>query len=192
MHFGESVDTTGATDEDLAVIFGVEIDEPLMLQHTVLQFHSTGKPCLFIDGKETFYRRMLKLRIGDGSECHRDTYTIVGSKRSTFRFKPFAINIGFNRVSHEIMDHITVFFAYHVHVGLQDNTFMILIAGRSGYTHDHIHRFVGDALNTMRSSERLEPLTDFLLMFGRTGNFADLCKNLKYFVFHISFVLIVC
>ena len=70
MHFRQGIDATGAADEDLAVIFGIEVNEAFSFEHTVLQFHGTGESGLFINGEEALDSGVLEVGIGDGSECH--------------------------------------------------------------------------------------------------------------------------
>ena len=149
MHFGEGVDASCASDEDLAVILRIEVDKAFMPEHTVLQFHSTGETGLFIDGEEALDSRMLQLRIRDSSKRHRDSDTVISTKGGSFGFEPLAIHIGLYRIGHKIMLHIAVLLAHHVHVGLKDDSFMVLITGRSRHTHDHVHSLIGDTLYAM-------------------------------------------
>ena len=180
MHLGEGVDTSGAADEYLAVVLGVEVDEPFGTEHAILQFHGAGEACLLIDGEEALDSGVLQFGIGDSRERHGDTDTVVRAERRAFGFEPLAVHIRLNGVFEKIMLYVTVFLGYHVHVGLQDDAFMVLVPFRSGHTHDDVHRLVGDTLNTVSRSEVLQPATDLLLMFGRTGNFTYLRENLKY------------
>ena len=155
MHFGEGVDATGAADEDLAVILGVDIDEAFMFEHAILQFHCAGQPCLFIDGKETLDSRVRQVRIGDSGKCHRNTNTIVRTEGGSFGFEPLAIHVGLDRITHEIVLHIPVFLRYHIHVRLQDDALMVFVSGCSRNTHNDVHRFIRDALDLMVSGEIL-------------------------------------
>ena len=188
MHLGERVDTAGTADEDLAVIFGIEVDEAFRLQHAVLQSHSAGESGLFIDGEEAFDSRVLEVGVGDRCKRHTDTDTIVRTERCSFGFQPFAVHVGQDRVGHEIMLYIAVLLTYHIHVRLKDDTLMVFVSGRRGYAHDDIHRFIRYALDMMRSRKILQPLTDLLLVFRRTRHLIDLRKDLKNcFRFHIFF-----
>ena len=42
MHTSEGVDTTGAADENLTIVLGVDIDETLAAEHAVLELLRTG------------------------------------------------------------------------------------------------------------------------------------------------------
>ena len=108
---------------------------------------------------------MLEVGIGDGSECHRYTYSVVGAEGCAFGFEPFAIHIGLDRIGHEVMLYIAVFLTDHVHMRLKDDTLMVFVSGRSGYTHNDIHSFVHYALDTVRSRKILQPFTNSLLVF---------------------------
>ena len=191
VHFGEGVDTSGTTDEDLAIIFGVEVDESFGTKHSVFQFHRAGESCLFIDGEKAFDSRVLKFGIGDSSQRHRDTYSVISSEGSAFGFKPFAVNIGLNRIGHEIMGHITVLLAYHVHVRLKDDAFMVFVSRCGRNAHDDIHGLVRHALNMMDCCEILQPFTNLFLMLRGSRYFAYLSKDVKHFFGHISVVLVV-
>ena len=192
MHFGQRVDAAGTADEDLAVVLGVEVDEALMAKHAVPELHGAGESGLFIDGEETLDSGVRELGIGDGRERHGDTYTIISAEGGAFGFEPLAVDIRLDRIGHEIMGDIAVLLTDHVHVRLEDNALAVLVTGCSGDTHDDVHRLIGDTLDTMGSGERLQPAADLLLVLGGTGHFADLSKDVKYFLIHISVVLVVC
>ena len=188
MHLRQGVDTAGTADEDLAVIFGIEVDEAFRLQHAVLQFHSAGESGLFVNSKEAFDSGVLEVRIGDRRKRHTDTDAVIRTERCSFGFQPFAVHVGLDRVGHEIMLYIAVLLTYHIHVRLKDDALMVFVSGRRGYTHDDIHRFIRYALDMMRSCKILQPLTDSLLVFRRTRHLIDLRKDLKNcFRFHIFF-----
>ena len=188
MHFGEGVDATGTANEDLSVILGVEVDEPFGTEHAVLQFHGAGESGLLIDGEETLDSRVREFGIGDGGERHGDTYTVIAAKGSTFGFEPFAVHVGLNGVGHEIMLNVAVFLAHHVHVRLEDDSFMVFVTRGSRHPHDDIHRLICDILDMMGCSKIAQPFTDFLLVLGGTRYFVDLRKDLKNcFRLHIEF-----
>ena len=192
MHLREGVDTAGATDEDLAVVFGVEVDKTLGLQHTVLQFHRTGESCLLIHRKEALDRGVLQFGVGDSGKGHRDTYTVIGAEGSTLCFQPFTVDPGLDRIFEEVVLHVSVFLCDHVHVGLQNDAFMVFVARRRGYAHDDVHGFVGHTLDTVRSSEIAQPFTDLFLVFRGARHFADLRENVKNSLgVHMIVVLVV-
>ena len=124
MHLREGVDTAGTADEDLAVIFGVEVDEAFGLEHTVLEFHSAGEAGFLINGKEALDSRVREIFVGNGSEGHGDADAVVGAKGRSFGFEPFAVHPGLDRIGHEIMLHVSVLFAHHIHVRLKDDSVM--------------------------------------------------------------------
>ena len=81
------------------------------------------------------------------------------------------------------MLHVAVLLANHVHMSLQDDAFVILVAGCGRYAHDDVHRLIGYTLDAVLRSKRLQPLTDSLLVLRGTRNLAYLRKNLKYIVY---------
>ena len=192
VHFRQGVDAAGTADEDLAVVLGVEVDEAFMAKHAVLQFHRTGESGLFIDSEEALDSGVRELGIGDGRERHGDTYTIIAAEGGAFGFEPLAVDIGLDRIGHEIMGDIAVLLTDHIHMCLEDDTLAVLVTRCSGDTHYDVHRLIGDTLDTMGSGERLQPAADLLLVFGGTGDFAYFSKDVKYFLIHISVVLVVC
>ena len=51
MHLGEGIYTACTADEYLSVIFAIEVDESLPVQHTLFQFEGSGESCLFVHGE---------------------------------------------------------------------------------------------------------------------------------------------
>ena len=187
MHFSEGVDTTCTSDEDLAIVFGVKVDETFALEHAVLKLHRACKSCLFVHGKETLDSRMLQFGISDSRKRHGDTDTIVATEGRSFGFEPFAVDIGFDRVIHEIMGHVAVLLANHIHVRLKDHSLVIFISWCSRHAHNDVHRLIGYTLDTMLRRPSLQPAANFLLMFGRTRHLTNLRKDLKYSFAFIHF-----
>ncbi len=90
------------------------------------------------------------------------------------------------------MLHVSVFLCDHVHVGLQDDAFMVFVARRSRYTHDDIHGFVRHIFDTVSSSEIAQPFTDLFLVFRGSRYFADLREDVKDSLgVHMLIVLVV-
>ena len=163
-----------------------------MLKHAVLEFHGSRQAGLFINRKEAFDCRMRQFFISNSSQSHRNAYAVVSTERCTFGLKVFAIHICLNRVRHKIMLNVSVFLTNHIHVRLENNTFVIFVFRRGGHAHDDIHRLVGDTFDLVSGGKILQPLTDLLLVFRRTRHLVDLSKNVKNcFWFHMLCVLIV-
>ena len=186
MHFREGVNTSGAANEDLSVILGVDVDEPFGPEHAVLQFHSTRQTRLFVYREETFDSGVSQFFVGDSGQRHGDTDTVVCAEGRSLGFKEISIDIGLDRIFQEVMLYIAVFLGHHIHVRLKDNAFMIFISRRSGYTHDDIHRLIDDTFDTMLRRKILQPTTNTLLVLRWTRHLANLLKNSKHlFGFHI-------
>ena len=155
MHLREGVDTSGAADEDLSVVLGVDVNKSFGTKHTVLELHRAGQTGLFVHGEEALDSRVLQLGIGDDRQSHGDTDTVVGTEGRSPRFQPISVYIGLNGVFEKIVLYVTVFLGYHVHVGLQDDAFVVFVTRGSRYAHDDVHRLVGYALDTVLLSKRL-------------------------------------
>ena len=80
MHLRQGINTSGATDEYLAVIFRIQVDESFAAEHTVFQAERTGETRLFVHGEEALDSGVLQVRIADSGQRHRDTDTVVGAE----------------------------------------------------------------------------------------------------------------
>ena len=87
-------------------------------------------------------------------DCHGCGYadTIVGAESSTIGRYPFAVifNVGLDRIFLKVKDFVGVLLRHHIHVSLQDNARMILIARRGGFANKDVADLVLEGFQTER------------------------------------------
>ncbi len=164
LEIGSSVDTAGATHEDLAIILRVHIEEDRSCDHTLAEVFSAFEADFLIDSKESFERAMDQVGIDHSSHSSSDADTIVSAQSSATSLHPIAIDISIDRIVHKVMIDIIVLLSHHIHVTLEHNDGSILISGSGGATHYDIAHSVGLSLNAMVGGKLEEERSDFFFM----------------------------
>ena len=148
--------TARTTNENLAFILRIEVNEYIALQQLGRESLGTGKTSLLIDSEEAVHRTMLHLLIGKDSHGSSHTYTIVGSESRTLRFEPLAVNPWFYGILCKIVLNVGTLVAHHIHVTLQDNGLAVLITRSRGFLYKHIAYTVGYRLVAKTLAELLK------------------------------------
>ena len=130
---GEGILSAGTSDEDLAFVFAVEVDENLPAEEAFFYLKSTGHTCLFVDGDEAFDGAVLDVVGGqDGQRCsYADT--VISAECGAFGAQPLTVDNGLDRVVVEVVGDVVVLLANHIHMRLQDDGWQLLIALRCGF-----------------------------------------------------------
>ena len=130
---GEGVLSAGTSDEDLAFVLAVEVDENLPAEEAFFYLKSTGHTCLFVDGDEAFDGAVLDVVGGqDGQRCsYADT--VISTECSALGAQPLTVDNGLDRVVVEVVGDVVVLLANHIHVRLQDDGWQLLVALRCGF-----------------------------------------------------------
>ena len=175
----DGVDTARATDEDLALVLRVEINQILSREHTLAQLESTRKTRLLINREESLNRTVLDGLIDHHCQRSRHTDTAVGAQRRTASTHPaLVINVSLNGVVLEIELHVRILLADHIHMCLQCHGRALLVASRSGLTHHHITNRIALIHNAVLLGKSHEPLYDLSLLLRGAGNFRNCIKLL--------------
>ena len=153
VHLCQRVYSTGTADEYLSVVLGVEIDETFAMKISVFEFECTCESGLFVHRKEALYSGVCESVVCDSRQAHRHTYSVVATQCGATCFKPIAIYIGLDRIYQEVVFHVTVFLADHVHMGLKDDALVLLVTRSGRHSHNHVQGLVADALYTVPGSK---------------------------------------
>ena len=175
-----SIRTARAADEDLALILGVEVQQDLPLKETRLQGKRPREPCLLIHGEQALHRAVLHAGVSEYCQLGRHAYPIVSTQRSALRPHPVAIDVGTDRIGKEIVLHISILLAYHVHMALQHYRLAILHAWGGRLAHQHIARRIALGLYSVLFAKVQQILDDLLLPFGgarHPGNFVKILPD---------------
>ena len=155
---------TRATDEDLALILRVKVDEDIALKKLWRESLGTGKTGLLVNGEEAVYRTVLELLVGKHRHSRGYTDTVVGTQCRTLGLEPLAIDIRLDGILLEIMVKIGALVTYHIHMALQDNGLAVLITRISRFLDEHVTHTVGNCLITQLLTEILEECRDLGLV----------------------------
>ena len=158
------INSTSTTDENLALILRVKVNQVLSGEHTLAEVKSTCKTSLLIDGEESLQRSVLRLLIQQQSHRSRHTDTVVSSERRTLGTYPLAIHNGTNSVVLEVELHIAVLLANHIHMRLQDNRWARLITRRCRLTHHDITYLIALPLDIVGLRKLNQKLNHTLLL----------------------------
>ena len=175
----DGVDTARATDEDLALVLRVEIDQILSREHTLAQLESTCKARLLINREESLDGTVLDRGVDHHCQCSRHTDTAVGTQRRTASTHPaLIIDICLNGVVLEVELHVRILLADHIHMCLQRHGRAVLVASRSGLAHHHVADCIALILNAVLLGKSHEPLYDLSLLLRGAGNLRNCIKLL--------------
>ena len=94
----------------------------------------TGEAGFFVNSEEAFERAMLQGVVGKDSHGGGNADAIVGTKGGTVADEPTVFDVGLDGLGKKIEFFIAVFFANHVHVGLEAHAGGIFIARGGGFT----------------------------------------------------------
>ena len=164
------VDATGATDVDLALLLGVEVEQNLAGEFAGGQVERAVHACLLIAGDKGFQWPVLQvLGLEDG---HDDSHAqaIVGAQRGAASTEPVAIDPSLDGVAGEVVHGVARLLRHHVHVGLKDHALAVLHARSGGLANEHVTRRVNLRLQAKALAKIDEKLRDLLHVSRRTGN----------------------
>ena len=116
---------------------------------------------------------MLQLLVGQHGQGGSHTDTVVGTQRRTPCLHPFAIDISLDGVVLEVVFHIAVLLAHHIHVSLQDNRSSPFATRGSLFGNHYVARLVDLGCQILFPGKSQQELTNALLLFRRTGNLSN-------------------
>ena len=179
VHGDDTVETAGATHIELALGFGVEVDEDLTLEGTLLQTESSRHAGLLVNGEEHFQRTVSHVLGGEHSQSGRTADTVVSTEGGAGSAYPtiFA-NARFDGVFGEVVFRAGVGLRNHVDMGLQDHGNAVLHALGGRFAEHEVAGGILLALDIVLLGPLHHPSGEFLLVFRRMRNSADVVKNL--------------
>ena len=160
------IGTSGTTDEQLALVFRVEVNQNVAIHETFLQGESSRQAGFLVHGEQTFNRTMLDVIGSKYGKLRGDTDAVVRTEGRSFRFQPFSVDDGLNRVVQEIVLHITVLLAHHVDVRLEDDGLQVFLSRSGGFLDEDVSRLILFRFQSLLLSE-IEQVGDNLLFLLR-------------------------
>ena len=136
-----------------------------------------GQTGLFVHGEEALQRTVFHFVGHEHSQCGCHADAVVGAERSAARTHPFTIDVRLYGVGVEVVDGVVVFFAHHIHVGLQHDGRMRFVTRRGRLAYQHIAGFVGERLEVVFLTEFLQECDDFAFAFRWTRHLTNVGKN---------------
>ena len=168
----------GAAHVDLAILFGVGVEQDLALQPARFQAEGACHTSLFIRGQQHFQRAVLDglVRQHGQAACH--AHAVVGAQGGATGGDPFTVDIGIDRVFGEVVLGVGIGLGHHVDVGLQHHGLAVFHARGGRLLDDDVaHGVLLD-----RQAFSLGPLhypgAQLGLVLGGVGNGADLLEEL--------------
>ncbi len=174
---GGGVDATCATYEYFAVVLRVEIYQDGTFDKIRVEVLRAFEANLLVDSEERLYGTMLESVVNHHSQSGSYADAIVSTEGSATGLNPVAIDIGVDRVFHEVMLHVVVLLAYHIHVALEDDDGGVLMTGSGCFAHNHVSTSVGVHLDIVLLSKIQEICSDLLFMARGAGHLCDLIET---------------
>jgi len=172
----DTVDTTSAAEGDLSPVLRVDVDQVLGLlgeELTLLQAKSTNEADLLIDGEEELNRTMLEGLVSADSEASSDTTAIITTESGVGGAEELAIDVGDERISHEIVLVVSSLGADHIKVSLQDDAGNVLLALGGGDLDANVAELISLHLTADFLTDLLDPLGDLLGVVRRTRDLSQ-------------------
>ena len=170
---GYGVHATGATDEDLIFLFGVEVEEELAGHEAFAEHVGTGHASLFVIGAEELEWTVLVGLVEHGSQGKGNACAVVSAEGSAVGLYPIAVDACFDGVVFEVVNDVGVLFAYHVHVGLHNECLAILAAWGSRTADEDVAGLIDLAVEVVFLSEVNKPCADLAFLLARTRHLGD-------------------
>ena len=159
---GGDVDATGRADDELAPVLRVEVHQNIALQFALRQLVSTIHARLFVACNQSVDGSVLQVLSLHDSHDGSHPQTVVGTERCTLGLHPLAVNPRLDGVRLEVVVRLRRLLRHHVHVGLQDNAFLMLVAGSSGLAEYDVAGGVLESLDAGLLAEVEQELLYFL------------------------------
>ena len=123
---GGNVDTAGRTDDELAPVLRIEIQQNVALQLAFRQFVGPIHAGLLVAGDECLDGTVLQVLVLHDSHNGSDAQTIVGTECRASGFHPFAVNPWPYGVGLEVVGRLGCLLRHHVHMSLEDDALLLL------------------------------------------------------------------
>ena len=158
------VDAASATNIELALGLGVEIEKELALKFAGLETESTGHTCFLVGGDESLEGTVFD---GLGLEDSHDggnAKAVVGAEGGIASVYPITNDFGLDRIFQEVVLFASAGLRHHIHVGLKDNRATFLHSLGGGFGHDNVSNLVDTAVDFFAFCPLDEEVADSLFM----------------------------
>ena len=169
LEIGDGVQAAGATDAELLLVFGVEVEEDVAVQDAGLEGVRAAHAGLLVISDEDLDGAVLDALVLGHGHRQRDAQAVVGTERSALGRHPLAVDDGLDGVLEEIVHGVGGLLRDHVHMALKDDSLAVLVPGGGGNTHDHVAGLVGKCFDLVLLGPVEQILANNLLVLGRTG-----------------------
>ena len=175
-----SAEAATAANANFAVFLAVEVKQDVAFDHTLTESISAGKTGFLVDSEKSLNRTCNDAVVDKCSKACSHSDAVVGAESSAVSAHPFAIDDGFDWVVVEVVLHISIFFAHHVHVTLHHNARGVFATRSGGAEHSHIAGIVDFVSDVVIFSEVDEKLSDFTFFFRRARHSCDVVKDVPH------------
>ena len=134
----DGVDTSGAANEELTLVFGVEVEQIFTCEHIGGKLESARQTGLLVYGKEGLDCGVAERVVDKHSQRSSHTDTAVGTEGCALGLHPLAVDVGADGVVHKVVLHVGVLLAHHIGMCLEYNCFVTFVAGGCGLADNHI------------------------------------------------------
>ena len=161
---GCNVNAAGTSYDELAFLFGVEVEQNLALKFASGQSVCSVHACFLVGCYQCLDRSVLQVFSLHDSHDGSHAQTVVGSESCAFSPYPFAVDVSLYRVSLKVMSTCLFFLWNHVHVCLQNHRLAVFHAGCGGLAHNDVASLVFKCFNACVFCEVEQELLNFLQM----------------------------
>ena len=173
---GRRITSASTTDEDLALVLRVEVDQVVARHEAGLHAFGTGQPGLLVAGEDALDGPVLDIVRAEDGQFDSAADTVVGTEGGAFGRQPFTIHISLDGILVEIELHIDELVAHHVHVTLQDDGLPTLHTLGGRLADDHVACLVDLRLQAVALAPVLQVLNHLLFALRGTRNLVNLRK----------------
>ena len=165
-----SINSSSATCAKLALFLGVEIQQDVTFEDTGLQAAGPSHTGLLIISDKGLQRTMLQSLVLKDRKREGHTDAVIRAEGRPFGGDPLTLDLCLDRVSEEVMLCVGGLLRNHVHVGLHDHTFTVLITRSGGFREYNVASVVTLYVDTIVLAPLEQIFLNFLLVLRRTGN----------------------
>ena len=170
---GNGVHTTGAADEDLILLFGIEVEEELAGHEAFAEHVGSSHTGFLIVGAEELEWTVLVSLVEHGSQGEGYTCAVVSAEGSAVGLHPIAVDACFDGVVFEVVNDVGVLFAHHIHMGLHDERLAVLTAWGGRTADEDVAGLIDLAVEVVLLGEVDKPCADLAFLLARTRHLGD-------------------
>ena len=171
--------TTCAGNGEDALFLGIDVDQGAALQIVQVDDRSAQHANLLVNGDDDFQRRMGNGGVGHQSQSKGNGNAIVAAQSGALGVDIAAIVGDIQALGGHIDGAVGILLADHVHVALDDDGIVILVAAGAILENDHIVGLVLAVAQAVLLGVVHQIVADGLGVAGAMGNGADLLEIFK-------------